>query len=98
MIRRVRLISGLIMLAYLLSHFTNHMLGLVSLDFMEAALEKIYRFWSLRLISVALYGAFAVHFSLALWALWQRRTLRMPTALVVQYVPASACRCSPSST
>jgi adenylate cyclase len=85
-IRRVRLVSGLIMFAYLLSHFTNHMLGLVSLDAMEAALESIYRFWSLRLISVALYGAFTVHFSLALWALWQRRTLRMPAALVVQYV------------
>jgi adenylate cyclase len=62
------------------------MLGLVSLDFMEAALEQIYRFWSLRLVSVTLYSAFAVHFSLALWALWQRRTLRMPAALVVQYV------------
>jgi len=85
-IRRVRLISGLIMFSYLISHFTNHMLGLVSLDVMEAALEAVYRFWSQRLVSVALYSAFAVHFSLALWALWQRRTLRMPAALVVQYV------------
>ena len=74
------------MFSYLISHFTNHMLGLVSLDAMEAALETIYRFWSFRPVSVALYGAFAVHFSLALWALWQRRTLRMPAAMVVQYV------------
>ena len=38
MIRRLRYIAGLIMFAYLISHFTNHMLGLVSLDAMEAAL------------------------------------------------------------
>jgi len=86
LIRNTRLIAGLIMFAYLISHFTNHMLGLVSLDVMEKALESVYRFWSFRPVSVLLYGAFAVHFGLALWALWQRRTLRMPAVMVVQYV------------
>jgi len=86
MTRRIRLVSGLIMFSYLISHFTNHMLGLVSLDAMEAGLRIVYPFWSYPLVSWALYGAFAAHFSLALWALWQRRTLRMPVAMAVQYV------------
>jgi adenylate cyclase len=84
--RRIRLVSGLIMFAYLISHFTNHMVGLVSLDAMEAVLEVVYRFWSYPIVSAALYGAFAAHFGLALWALWQRRTLRMPIVMAVQYV------------
>jgi adenylate cyclase len=83
--RRIRLISGLIMFSYLISHFTNHMLGLVSLDAMEAWLQFVYPFWANPLVSSALYGAFAAHFGLALWALWQRRTLRMPAAMAVQY-------------
>jgi len=86
MTRRIRLVSGLIMFSYLISHFTNHMLGLVSLDAMEAGLRVVYPFWSYPLVSWVLYGAFAAHFSLALWALWQRRTLRMPVAMAVQYV------------
>jgi adenylate cyclase len=86
-IRRVRLVSGLIMFSYLISHFTNHALGLVSLDTMEDALSVLYPFWTHPLPSTALYGAATVHFSLALWALWQRRTLRrMQGPAVVQYV------------
>ena len=86
MISRLRYVAGLIMFSYLISHFTNHMLGLVSLDAMEAALRPLYRFWSYPLVSWALYGAFGVHFALALWALWQRRTLRMPIVMALQYV------------
>ena len=86
LIRRIRLVAGLIMFSYLISHFTNHMLGLVSLDAMEAALRAFYGFWSYPVVPWSLYGAFAVHFSLALWALWQRRTLRMPIVMAVQYV------------
>jgi adenylate cyclase len=35
-IRRIRLASGLVLLVYLVTHFTNHALGLISLDAMEA--------------------------------------------------------------
>ena len=33
--RRLRLVSGLVLLAYLATHFANHALGLISLDRME---------------------------------------------------------------
>ena len=85
MIRRVRLISGLIMFAFLVSHFLNHALGLVSLDAAEGAMWYLYRVYTSRLGSTALYGAFLAHFLLALYALWQRQTLRLGATEAVQY-------------
>jgi adenylate cyclase len=78
MIRRIRLASGLVMLAYVAMHLLNHALGLVSIPAMGWALSEIvFPIWSLPPMQAALYGAFAVHYALALWALWQRQTLRM---------------------
>jgi adenylate cyclase len=37
-IRRLRLTSGLVMLAYVTTHFVNHSLGLVSVHLMDRAL------------------------------------------------------------
>src|SRR5438132_206198 len=86
MIRRLRLASGLVMFAYVTTHFVNHSLGLVSVQVMDHALEHIYQYWASLLGSVLLYGAFATHYSLALWALWQRRSLKMPFAEATQLV------------
>jgi adenylate cyclase len=85
-IRRLRLISGLVMFAYVTTHFVNHSLGLVSVQVMDRALEQIYQYWASLLGSVLLYGAFATHYSLALWALWLRRSLKMPFAEATQLV------------
>jgi adenylate cyclase len=85
-IRQARLASGLVMLTYVITHFLNHSLGLVSVRVMDQTLRVIYHFWTSPLPSFALYGAFAVHYSLALWALWQRRSLRMPPAEAAQLV------------
>jgi adenylate cyclase len=84
-VRRLRLISGLVMFSYLISHFTNHSLGLVSLEAMEAMLFWFFRFWTSWPATIALYGAFLTHFLLALYALWQRRTLRLRFAEALQY-------------
>ncbi len=77
MIRRVRLFSGVVMLAYVTMHLSNHALGLVSLPAMEEVLAYVFLFWSNPPAQALLYGAFLVHYSLALWALWERRTLRL---------------------
>src|SRR5215510_7908843 len=86
MIRRLRLASGLVMLAYVTTHFVNHSLSLVSVQVMDFALEHIYQYWASALGGVLLYGAFAAHYSLALWALWLRRSLKMPFAEATQLV------------
>src|SRR5258708_25857836 len=86
MVRRLRLASGLVMFAYVTTHFVNHSLGLVSVQMMDRALEHIYEYWASSLGAVLLYGAFATHYSLALWALWLRRSLKMPFAEATQLV------------
>ena len=44
--RRAHLASGLILFAYVLTHFCNHMAGLVSLDAMTYGLSLNSRIWS----------------------------------------------------
>ena len=77
MIRRLRLFSGLVMLAYVTMHLLNHAVGLISLEAMENVLWYIFRIWTNRPAQLLLYGSFLVHYALALYALWQRRTLRL---------------------
>ena len=86
MIRQLRLYSGLVMLAYVTMHLLNHAVGLVSLEAMEDVLWYIFRIWSNRPAQVLLYGSFLVHYSLALWALWQRRSLRLRPSELSQII------------
>ena len=74
------------MFAYVTTHFVNHSLGLISLDLMDRSLQRIYKVWASDLGTLALYGAFSIHYCLALWALWLRRSLRMPVAEALQLV------------
>ena len=77
MTRRLRLWSGLVMLAYVTMHLSNHAMGLISLRAMNRVLGWVLWLWGNPPAQVLLYGAFLVHFTLALWALWERRTLRL---------------------
>jgi adenylate cyclase len=74
------------MFLYMTTHFVNHSLGLVSVSLMDRALQRIYKVWASDLGTLALYGAFSIHYCLALWALWQRRSLRMPLTEALQLV------------
>jgi adenylate cyclase len=85
-IRRLRLVSGLVMLGYVATHLLNQSLGLISVELMDHVLEFIFRTWSSTIGGVILYSAFTVHYCLALWALWQRRSLKMPFAEAAQLV------------
>ena len=78
MVRRLRSWSGLVLFGYLLTHYGNHALGLISLDAMEAGREWFVALWRNPLGTAALYGALITHLALVLWALYQRRGLRMP--------------------
>jgi adenylate cyclase len=81
---QVRLWSGVVLFAYLTTHFLNHALGLVSLDAMTVGRDWFTLLWRSILGTIALYASFATHNVLALWALYRRRTLRMPAWEAVQ--------------
>jgi len=75
-VREVRLTTGLIMFSYLLTHFFNHALGLVSLDTMQWWLDYHIAFWRNPVVAFLFYSSAATHFCLGLWALYQRRHFR----------------------
>ncbi len=76
--KRLHLISGLALAAFILGHFINITLGLVSFEAMEAMRRPFHRIWSSWPGTILLYGALATHFVVALDSLYRRQTLRMP--------------------
>lgn len=78
--RQLRLASGLILFAYITGHLTNHALGLVSLDTAETGLRIAVAVWHTWVGTGLLYGAATTHIVLAFWALYERRTFRLPPA------------------
>jgi adenylate cyclase len=84
MIRRLRLISGLVMLAYVTMHFVNHAMGLISLAAMGEVLWFVTLIWTTHPGQTLLYGSFLVHYGVSLWALWQRRSLRLSASELLQ--------------
>ena len=95
-VRQVRLACGLILFSFLVSHYVNHSLGNISLDAMEYGLWFHRTFWQSPVGTLRLYPALAVHGSLGLWALYQRRYFRWKIAETVQLtlglsIPALLC-------
>jgi adenylate cyclase len=84
--RRIRLLSGLVLLTYLTTHFLNHTLGLISLEAMEAGRIWFLALWRNPLVTAVLYGALATHLGLAFYSLYRRRHLRMPLWEALQLV------------
>lgn len=76
--RHWRLASGLVMLVYLSQHLLTHLLGIGSLALAEDGLRLSIRIWQSPLGTALLYGAFAVHFALALYTLYERRHWKLP--------------------
>ena len=72
-VRQVRLASGLVLFAYLLSHFLNHALGIVSLQALAEGVAVHTAFWQFLPVAVTFYTAAIVHTGLGIWALYQRR-------------------------
>ena len=77
MVRNLRLAGGLVLFAYVATHFLNHALGLISLNAAESGRHVFLFVWRSWPGTIALYGAFAIHIGLAFWAIFRRRTLRM---------------------
>src|SRR6185437_8791732 len=72
-VRQVRLACGLVMFAYLCSHFLNHALGNISMEALAAGVHYHTLFWQFLPVAIVFYGAVLIHSCLGIWALYQRR-------------------------
>jgi len=84
--RRLRIVSGLVIAAWVVLHLVNHSLGILSLEAMETYRRVNTLVWRSWPGTVALYGAFLVHFVIALRVIYRRTTLRMPAWEAAQIV------------
>jgi adenylate cyclase len=72
-LRQIRLVCGLVLFAYLISHFLNHALGNISMDALAAGVHYHIMFWQFLPVAIVFYGAALVHAGLGVWALYRRR-------------------------
>jgi adenylate cyclase len=83
-LRRLRLVSGLVMFVYLTLHLVNHALGIISLDLAEKGLRLAMALWRNPVASFLLYGAAFVHVALALSTLYSRREWHLPAIEILR--------------
>ncbi len=86
MIPRLKLYSGFILLAYVIGHFINHALGILSIEAMNAGLRIIDPVWRSLPGTIILSGAVVTHGTLALYGLYRRRSLSLKTWEITQLV------------
>src|ERR1700751_4613574 len=72
-VRQVRLVCGMVLFTYLISHFLNHALGNISVDALAEGVYYHVLFWRFLPVAIILYGAMLLHGGLGIWALYQRR-------------------------
>ncbi|WP_127115398.1 adenylate/guanylate cyclase domain-containing protein [Shimia sediminis] len=75
---KARIVSGLMLFAYVFFHLLSVGMGLFSLELMEASQDLFGAIPSSRPGGIVLYAALLTHLGLALYRLARRRTLRMP--------------------
>src|ERR1044072_255927 len=85
-VRQVRLACGLVLFAYLVSHFVNHALGNVSMDALAAGVYFHALFWQFLPVAVVFYAASLTHTGLGIWALYERRQFRWKAIEPLQLV------------
>ncbi|MGF6483590.1 hypothetical protein [Paraburkholderia sp. JPY419] len=79
-LRRLQLGSGVVLLVYLFLHLLNHALGIWSLELAGRGLVLALRLWRSAPGTIALYGAAALHFVLAMRTIYARRHWALPPA------------------
>src|SRR6267142_2739306 len=85
-VRQIRLGCGLVMFAYLVSHFLNHALGNISIDALATGVYYHAGFWQFLPVAVLFYNAALVHTGLGICALYERRQFRWEAMEPLQLV------------
>ena len=77
-IKKVRIATGLVLMTYVTLHLTNHAIGLISFELVNAVGEIAEEIWRFPPVSIALYGSLVGHFVVTLYLTYQKRTVKMP--------------------
>ena len=85
-VRQVRLACGLILFAYLVSHYLNHALGNISVEAMADGVRWHMLFWQFLPVAIVFYAAALAHAGLGIWALYERRQFRWKAVEPLQLV------------
>lgn len=85
-LRQIRLVSGMILFSYLISHFLNHALGNVSMEALAGGVYLHTSFWQFLPVAILFYTACLVHSALGIWALYERRQFRWKAIEPLQLV------------
>src|SRR6201993_1261692 len=85
-VRQIRLACGLVLFAYLLSHFINHALGNISMDALATGVRYHTAFWRSLPVATVFYAAASAHAGLGIWALYQRRQFHWKAIEPIQLV------------
>jgi adenylate cyclase len=72
-VRQIRLGCGLVLYAYLVSHFLNHALGNISMAALAAGVRYHTLFWQFPPVAIVFYASALIHCGLGIWAFYQRR-------------------------
>ncbi len=85
-LRQIRLVCGLVLFTYLVSHFLNHALGNISLDALAWGVHYHVLFWQFLPVAIIFYTAALLHAGLGIWALYERRQFRWKAIEPLQLV------------
>ncbi len=84
--RGLRLGSGLILFAFVVTHLANHALGLISLEAMELGRKYFLLLWRNPVGTMLFVGALLVHMVFALYAVYSRRRLKISIGEALQLI------------
>ena len=76
-IRYLRIVSGSLLFFYVVTHLSNHSLGIISIDAMEYGRSFFLTFWRNYFVSIILYSALAIHLLLGIYALARRKNIKL---------------------
>ena len=85
-LRQIRLASGVVLFAYMVSHFLNHALGNISMEALARGVYLHTLFWQFLPVTILFYTACLVHTALGIWALYERRQFRWKAIEPLQLV------------
>ena len=85
-LRQISLASGVVLFAYLVSHFLNHALGNISMEALASGVYLHTLFWQSLPVTIVFYTACLVHTALGVWALYERRQFRWKAIEPLQLV------------